>query len=64
MMIFIRKERSNGMKFAEQEREIKQASKKGAIEDIIHVSKNDDGYDLRDAAEIGKKQPFDENGNA
>ncbi|EZP75454.1 hypothetical protein H839_15177 [Parageobacillus genomosp. 1] len=52
------------MKFEGQEQEIKQASKKGANEDIIHVSKNDDGYDLRDAAEIGKKQPFDENGNA
>ncbi|BBW97384.1 hypothetical protein MKY25_15105 [Geobacillus sp. FSL W8-0032] len=44
--------------------ELKRASKIGANEDIIHTSKNDDGYDLRTPAEIGKRQPIDENGNA
>ncbi|QIZ68812.1 MULTISPECIES: hypothetical protein [Geobacillus] len=44
--------------------ELRWASKMGANEDIIHTSKNDDGYDLRTPAEIGKRQPFDENGNA
>ncbi|MBB6281786.1 hypothetical protein [Geobacillus subterraneus] len=44
--------------------ELKRASKMGANEDIIHTSKNDDGYDLRTPAEIGARQPTDENGNA
>jgi hypothetical protein len=52
------------MNFSDEERKIKRASKMGANEDILHVSKNDDGYDLRDAGELGAKQPFDENGNA
>jgi hypothetical protein len=52
------------MKFSNEERKIERASKMGANEDIIHVSKNDDGYDLRDARELGAKQSFDENGNA
>ncbi|WP_187298835.1 hypothetical protein [Geobacillus thermoleovorans] len=44
--------------------ELKRASKMGANEDIIHTSKHDDGYDLRPPAEIGARQPTDENGNA
>lgn len=44
--------------------ELKRASKIGANEDIIHTSKNDEGYDLRNPAEIGARQPTDENGNA
>jgi hypothetical protein len=52
------------MKFSDEERKIKRASKMGANEDLLHVSKNDDGYDLRDAGELGAKQPVDENGNA
>jgi hypothetical protein len=44
--------------------EITSASKRGANEDIIHVSKNDDGYDLRDAGTIGEKQSIDKNDNA
>ncbi|MBA2875606.1 hypothetical protein [Thermaerobacillus caldiproteolyticus] len=52
------------MEFNDYIREIERASKMGANEDIIHVSKNDDGYDLRDASNIGVKQPFDENDNA
>jgi hypothetical protein len=52
------------MEFNDYIREIERASKMGANEDIIHVSKNDDGYDLRDAREVGAKQPFDENDNA
>jgi hypothetical protein len=44
--------------------EIKKASKKGANEDIIHVSKNDDGYDLREAGNVGVRQAIDKNDNA
>ncbi|MGG2953601.1 hypothetical protein [Geobacillus stearothermophilus] len=44
--------------------ELKRASKIGANEDIIHTIKNDEGYDLRTPAEIGARQPTDENGNA
>ena len=46
------------------EKEVKQASKMGAHEDLIHTSQNDEGYDLRTPAEIGARQPMDENGNS
>jgi hypothetical protein len=52
------------MKLNDDIQEIERVSKMGANEDIIHVSKNDDGYDLRDAGEIGAKQPIDKNDNA
>ena len=45
--------------------EVKEASKKGADEDILHVSKFDEGYDLRNGLinEPGK-QKIDDNRNA
>jgi hypothetical protein len=52
------------MELNEYAKEIMRASKSGANEDIIHVSKNDDGYDLRDAGTIGAKQSIDKNDNA
>ncbi|GGJ78513.1 hypothetical protein GGR02_003248 [Anoxybacillus voinovskiensis] len=38
------------------EKDIARANSFGAKEDGIHVSNEKEGYDLRDASEIGKKQ--------
>lgn len=59
-----KRERRMAMERFFPDEELKRASKMGANEDIIHTSKNDDGYDLRTPAEIGKRQPVDENGHA
>ncbi|WP_200894601.1 hypothetical protein [Bacillus alveayuensis] len=50
--------------FNDYVKEMEKASKMGANEDIIHVSKNDDGYDLRDGGTIGAKQSIDKIDNA
>jgi hypothetical protein len=50
--------------FNDYVKEMEKVSKMGANEDIIHVSKNDDGYDLRNAGNIGTKQPIDKIDNA
>ena len=45
--------------------EVKEASKKGADEDILHVSKFDEGYDLRNGLiHRPGKQKIDDNTNA
>ncbi|WP_077211714.1 hypothetical protein [Bacillus dakarensis] len=46
------------------ESDIREASKRGAVEDIIHVSSIDEGYDLRAANPFGAnlKQELDFNG--
>lgn len=43
-------EREKGMK------EMERANKMGAKEDIVHMRAREEGYDLRDAREIGLKQ--------
>ena len=45
------------------ESDIREASKRGAVEDIIHVSSIDEGYDLRVANPFGSnlKQELDFN---
>ncbi|UII57104.1 hypothetical protein LS684_06590 [Cytobacillus spongiae] len=49
----------------QNENEIRRANKIGANEDILHISGEDDGYDLRKAEQLGsgKKQGNDNNGN-
>ncbi|MFC4323483.1 hypothetical protein [Litchfieldia salsa] len=44
--------------------EVKAASKRGAKEDILHVSLFDEGYDLRYGNNNNLKQKIDENDNA
>mgnify|MGYP001238896484 CR=1 FL=1 len=48
---------------ANSESDIRKASKRGAVEDIIHVSSIDEGYDLRVANPFGMnlKQELDFN---
>lgn len=38
------------------EKDIAHASSFGAKEDVIHVHNGKEGYDLRDASGVGKKQ--------
>jgi hypothetical protein len=47
------------------ESEIRRASKRGAVEDIIHVASADEGHDLRVSNRFGinLKQEVDEIGN-
>jgi len=48
---------------ANSESDIREASKRGAVEDIIHVSLIDEGYDLRVSKPYGEnlKQELDFN---
>ncbi len=43
---------------------VKEASKRGAKEDILHVSQLDEGYDLRYGNNNNVKQKLDVNQNA
>lgn len=43
---------------------VKKASIMGVVEDILHVSQEDEGYDLRVSNSIGDKQKIDHDQNA